>query len=31
MDYAVTIVMVIIVGMILVSLMTQLFNRNASD
>lgn len=31
MDYTVTIVMVIIVGMILVSLMTQLFNRNASD
>lgn len=31
MDYTVTIVMVIIVGMILVSLMTQLFNRNAFD
>ncbi|AEG19274.1 hypothetical protein MSWAN_2268 [Methanobacterium paludis] len=31
MDYAITIAMVIIIGMILVSLMTQLINRDAID
>ncbi len=31
MGYAITIAAVIIIGMILVSLMTELFNMNATD
>ena len=31
MNYAITIAAVIIIGMILVSLMTEIINRNATD